>query len=359
MKGLKIYACSGFGGVGNSAADYRYWLDNTSTITNTRAVNGLLSSINLLFSDLQYKELSDDEIKKDLNLIDLYVVCLKGAERYSGDISLLARWGGVVNSMSEEGMFDYTTLNNEERDIHLDILIHEAEQRMDSDNEYTLSDSFGSWYEKDVLDEDWNGIKDGGALNVFNYSGSGISGTSDAGSILSDAGYYFFGTYFSDAQVKRGGKSLGIKVRYERDFYQKAETTYSSLYSKDAFARVIYTGCQNSLKRSPERAAESVCGSTRGVGSIVVILQLVVKILSIVLPALTTIVTSVVEYFKNKNATTISKKDINNSILDKEALESAYQTAQKNKSSISLSSGSSLLVGGLLFGLIYNKFIKK
>ena len=53
--GLKIYACTGFG-VGTAPEQFNYWLDNTETITNTKAVNSLLAEINFLSAKLCYSQ---------------------------------------------------------------------------------------------------------------------------------------------------------------------------------------------------------------------------------------------------------------------------------------------------------------
>ena len=359
MEGLKIYACSGFGGVGNSAADYNYWLDNTATVRNTRAVNDLLAEINLLFSDLQYKELSDNEIRKDLNLVDLYVVCLKGAERYTGDKMLMTRWGSVINSMNDEGLFNFVSLDNNERDVHLDGLLEEAERRMADNSEYVLSGSFGRWYTREVLNEDWNGIIEGDKDVFSGIRGIGATGA-DAGKLLNDGGYYFFGTYLTDKQIKIGGKAIDTRVRYERDLYKKTQETYSSLYSEKGFARVVYSGCQNSLKQSPEVFADKVFNTkTRGVGIteavLIAILQLLQAVLPAVISAIGIIVSAVVMY--NSNKLTISKKDIENGCIDDKEIENVYNNARKNNT-IKADSGSLLMIG-LLVGLVYKKLKKK
>ena len=356
MAGLKIYACSGFGGVGNSGSDYKYWLDNTVTVNNTRAVNGLLAKINLLFSDLQYKELSQGEIRTSLNLLDLFVVCLQGAERYSGDAVMLRRWGGVVGGMKDEGLFDYDSEDNGERDIHLDGLIDEAMRRMSGQGVYVLSGDFGVWYKSNILDEDWNGIARGEKDVFAGVHGIGGSG-SDAGVRLSQSGYYFFGMYLTDAQVKRGGKSIDTKVRYEKSLYEDAVQAYSSLYTETDFARVVYAGCQGQLKSSPEAVADRVFGSSRGVGVMGIddIIALITAILPLILSAIQYITDAVIEYFIIKERSTITEADKSKGLIDPSALENAYKEAQSSKTI--KASGSSLLFVGLVTGLLY-KLIK-
>lgn len=355
MRGLKIYACSGFAGVGARDEGFTYWRDNTVTVNNTRAVNGLLADINMLFSNLQYRALTDKEILESLNAIDLYAVTLQGVKRYTGMPDMLERWGGVICSMADEGLFANSSMDNNDRDIYLDRLIEDAFLRMGSNEGYTLRGSLSNWYRTEILDEDWNGIQSGG-IDAFRGL-TGVGGDKDAGDVLNDSGYYFFGTYLTEKQIDRGGVAIRTKVKYERSLYQRAQDTYASLYAPEKFAEVVYCGCQSTLRQKPELFANEVFGKTSGIGvAIEAILSLIAAVVPSVISATQWLIERIFIYFENKDRLTLKPDELEDNMIDPQALRDAYNNAHNGTTKAGISG---FLMWGLVLGAIYKLIIKR
>lgn len=293
--GLKIYACSGLNdcyGVGTAAGDFNYWRDNTYTLSNTRAVNGLLAEINLLFAQLRYKEMSESEVLYALRLIDLYVVCLVAAERYHGED--LLRAGVVIERMLESGKFDCGSMDNDERDSNLDRLVGDFESDMCGEVEIeSVGSEFIHWFEGRVYSEDYCGMSTEQQVRVRKSiarykSVSGIGSaveSDDPADWLYGAGSYYLYLYMPYKTAQKAGAKIGRRWRKQKEVLEFTHKGYDQLYpSAESVDKVIYTGVTDSLGRTPEVAVKELTGVSgkSGIGW-VEILAAIIQIIGLII----------------------------------------------------------------------------
>lgn len=304
--GLKIYACSGFGGVGATGTDFNYWLDNTETVTNTCAVNVLLAQLNLLFTELQYDtELSDEEILYSLNLIDLYAVCLQFAKNQRTDTNELSRAGRIIAQMVEDGEFNYNSLDNDERDKNLDMLIATAETLFLAGENPTVNNEFYRWYIENVLELNYQGLTEEqqrAAREVIVKNGEiyGIGATEqDAGTYLNKSGAYHIYEYIDNNTLKKLPKKIQWKEGQQQKMYSFTQKVYAPLYGgkKASVDSVLYAGFCSTYKGTPKAVIKSITGgnakSELGVG---IATQIIVAIISAVVSIIIAVITAICEY---------------------------------------------------------------
>lgn len=277
-QGLKIYACSGLEinnkGVGTAAPDFNYWFDNTSSITNTIAVNNLLTKINLLFAQLQYDPLTDEEIISALNLIDLYTVCLQFAKQYHG--AELEKAGNVVAKMLADNMFDYTSWDNDERDDNLDSLIEKAFDIFNGNAiEHTTESKFHEWFKSEVIDKDYCGLskeqqeKLAALCNNQGVSGEEYVSTGDPATDLSNSGAYYLYCYMRPNVAKNVGKQVVWKRNKENEVLKYVHRGYDQVFGAEGVNNLISIGVRKRYNKTPEDVIEILTNTqAQGIGDI-------------------------------------------------------------------------------------------
>ena len=292
--GLKIYACSGFG-VGTAPQDFTYWLDNTETITNTKAVNSLLAKINFLAAKLCYDtSLSNKDVLTALNLIDLYTVCLYGAEQYHG--VELERYGRIVAQLAEDGAFGYESLDNDERDNNLDDLISQANTHFnDGENPSVQNDTY-EWFVEDIVSADYVGLNEEQieAVREVIDSQNAVSGstTQDAGKKLFEAGGYYLYLYLTRKEAIKIGKTVDSKRSKEDSVYNFVLKGYDEIYNgKDDIDQVIYSGICRAYGHTPEYVVKEILGKKQeGVGEIAAIITAVSSLVTVLVTAIVSVI---------------------------------------------------------------------
>lgn len=308
-KGLKIYACSGVGtGVGNTNYKFTYWKDNTNELTNTKAVNNLLSFINSVNADIIYAEHTEEELINDCNIIDLYVTCLQAAKTYHG--TDLQRAGRVIGIMVKEGFFNSQSLDDTERDTNLDSLIDHFYEAMNTGNDYEINSPFVDWFQINVSDYDYVGMTEEqriateNALSDMNKS-VGATDTDNESMIdkfVNSGGYYLY-LYFNEEERKK--LPYWVKKKIEKQAEVKTYTYgyYEQIKSTRALDQDIRVGVCKTYGHTPEWMIENIKSYTgqdkKGVGIateiIVAIISAAVTLITTFISALVTIIVSIVQ----------------------------------------------------------------
>lgn len=295
--GLHIYACSGFG-VGTTPDKFDYWLDNTNTLTNTCAVNCLLADINFTAAKLKYGNLANADVLTALNLIDLYTVCLYGAEQYSGQE--LKRYGRIVGAMADEGLFHFISTDNVERDANLDALVSDAQTRFYDGDDPSVTNDTTQWFDEYVVARDYVGVSDEQIEDIREAidNSAAISGTTsqDAAEALHANGGYYLYLYMSREQAKRIGNEVYAKWQKEKEVYDYVHKAYKSFYDSDeAIDKVIYGGICKQYDTTPEQVISTITRKPKGVGEIaaavLAICQIIAAIVGIVATTLSIVLT--------------------------------------------------------------------
>lgn len=313
MNKLRIYACSGIGAV---ADGYNYWLDNTETVSNTQAVNGLLAKINLAYTEAMYLQLREEEVAERLDLIDRYSVCLYFAQKYADNSEALAIAGRVVGSMLEAGDFISNSLDNEERDRNLDALIAKAEGLMENDA-IAAGSEFMAWWRENVLDKNVVGMskEDQEELRSTLQKGSvnGWEDDADLSQYLNEAGNYFAYTYFTKSQLSKLPYVFTRKKNVQLAVYEKCKDGFVGVYgSEEDLRNVIRAGAMRQLGDTPENFCNAIYNryiDNESVGLVWTVAD-IIAVITAVLGFLGTIIGLLFNYLDKKNAAETRQVDI-------------------------------------------------
>lgn len=296
MSKLKIYMCSG---VGDARGEYQYWLDGTSTASNTKAVNSLLARINELCTELDYLPLSKEEQLAHYNEIDLLVVALQFARRCQGDDTALARAGHILQHAIHEKKFDFDDTTDSARADHLDAVFHFVDSAFSAGKDYESDGIFAKWWEQVIVPANRQGLtpEEIAASKRF-FEKQSIGDTADdykerygdIGVYLYKSADYFLYLYIPEEKVAKLPYFLRTKVRKQREVYNYVRSVFLALYSEseDDLQRVIRTRIIAEMHQTPEEAVGKLLRS-RGIGDfgIAEIIALITAIASIVVPLIT------------------------------------------------------------------------
>ncbi len=290
---LKIYACSG---IGSTDSKYDYWLDNTQTVSNTQAVNSLLSMINLCYSEVINLGLRTEEVVDRLNQIDLYSVAMYYAQEYRHSQEDLHRAGQVIGCLLEQGVFSFDSLSNDERDRHLDEVFEKVSDVI-SDDSLMASKSFSDWWKENI--EEKNKVfldkeQQDKITEILRKSSKSISGIGAAGDewennedlakYLNNASEYFLYTYFTDEQLKSLPQSFKAKKVIQNKTYDYCKAMFVGVYgSEESMREVIRAGIINYFKATPEEVCRAITNNNGKYGGVGITVSAIISIITAVL----------------------------------------------------------------------------
>ena len=245
---LKIYACSGIGDTTTEKITYDYWLDNINPVFNTQAVNALNVDINLLVAELNNLDLTNEEKIERLNTIDLYTLCLSYAQDYSDQSDMLKRAGRAIGKVVNSGAFNFNSLNNTERDAHLDELFERVASAIENDDNKSYNAQFEEWWRKRVMDLNKVGLT-AEQQQIKLQPISGIGAAEDAlndltiGGYLQNAATYFMYIFFTDEQLRKLPSLFSSKKKYQMRTYNFCKDVFVRMYgTEEAMLNIIRAG---------------------------------------------------------------------------------------------------------------------
>lgn len=315
---LKIYACSGIGDAPKGRVQmYDYWTDNTNTLNNTQAVNGLLADINLLMAEIDYiPTLSDREVIDRLNQIDLLVVCLDAAQNYAQHYTKLEKARDVIGTMLAQGQFKSNSLDNQSRDEHLDNLLAYFNDAMAADGQYVLASAkFTNWFDQNVISKNQVGLTVEERTAMQSALSEAVSGIGDAdwqsdkdlSEYLSKAGTYFLYTYFTNAQLAKvpakNRTKIKTKIEKQKYTYNFCRDKFVGIYGSEAkYKEIIRTGVIAQFGSTPEQVCEDIATGKRAVQGIGIATAIIVAIIGAVVSILTATITAICESVAKTNS---------------------------------------------------------
>lgn len=322
---LKIYACSGIGSTKSGA--YDYWTDNTATISNTQAVNTMLALINRnRIEVLRLQGLTDADKCELLNDIDLYVLCMAAARNYADDNKKLLYAGVVIGNMVDERKFSsFESLDNDERDAHLDALLETMYQRVSDEQETSKSKGFIDWYERMIIRRNKVGLtteQQQKARKSLKLK-KGIKGigagdwteNSDLAEYLTKGSEYFLYLYFTDEQLAKLPAVFKIKAKLQKQTYDYCKQLFVDVYgSEDAMQEIIYAGIVDYNGHTPEEVCEKIAKDGKPIGSLVWTVADIIAVISACLTFLLGVITAICTSVAQTNVAKYGA-------LDKQALD--------------------------------------
>lgn len=309
---LKIYACSGIGEAQDPAQSWNYWTDNTSTLSNTQAVNTLLALINRNYIEVtRLRGMTEADKIANLNDIDVYVVCMKAAQRFADDPEQLRHAGRVIGSMMKAGDFNCDSLDNTVRDEHLDELLDRANAMYDQNGALQTDKAFVEWFEQTVVKRNKVGLSASEqqrmekALQTVSGIGAANNSWKDAdfAKYLLDAGEYFLYTYFTDAQLKQLPKVFTNKKKKQMQTYNYCKAGFVDVYgSENEMREIIRSGIIDRFTVQPEDVCKDIVEGKRsvsGVGQLAT--EVIVALIGAAVTIVTTLITAICQAIAKKN----------------------------------------------------------
>lgn len=294
---LKIYACSGIGAA-QAEKPVAYWTDNTKTISNTQAVNSLLAMINgdyIKYSRL--RGLTKANKIELLNEIDLLTVCLDAATRYSGNAEKLHNAGLIIGEMVQNGLFDYDSLNETQRDNNLDELI-DAAHKLYAEEPKVTNAEFMAWWRETVEQRDRVGLTEQQQSTIEEAAQriTGIGAADDAwmknadlAEYMTKGGTYFLYCYFLPEQLAKLPQIFKKKQKMQYATYNYCKALFVNVYgSEEAMQEIIRASIIDQFQATPEQVcAEIVAGKREAVG-------IATEVIVAIIGAITTLIVGVI-----------------------------------------------------------------
>ena len=335
---LKIYACSG---IGSTDGKYTYWLDNTQTVSNTQAVNTLLAHINSLYTRITYLHgISDQEKIQALNEIDWMCVALDAAQKFTDDDQKLYHAGEVISVMIQDGAFDFDSLDNTERDQHLDELLSRAAEMYADPDIKTEDLGFMEDWQSLVVDRNKVGLSKQQQQVSKKALAKAVKGlgkvdeswkeNEDIAQYLTKAGTYFLYLYFTDEQLAKLPDVFKKKRQRQERIYNYCKAYFVDVYGSEAeMQEIIRTGIVQEFKEQPEDLCVAIAeGKKKGVGvittAIVIGIKELITIITIVAGVLIAVVAAICDCVYKSNVAKYAAMDskiINEGVPDPDDYE--------------------------------------
>lgn len=304
MSKLKIYMCSG---VGDTRDSYAYWLDDTKTVSNTRAVNSLLARINELCAELDYMRMSQADQIRHFNDIDILVIALQFAKKYTGDNESLKRAGFIIQDFINEGKFSLQSTNDTERGDHLDSVYAAVCDTLARGATPKVSGDFVKWWLSFVIPNNRQGLTPTEQSRLEsalkNPKGVGDSEAEfkrlygDIGVYLYNASDYFLYTWIPADKVKRLPYFLRKKVDKQREVYRYVLQVFEALYGgEEDMRRILRTRIIAQCGHTPEDVVDVLLGS-RGIGDFGI--SEIIMIIIIAVAATLAILSAIIQAVQN------------------------------------------------------------
>lgn len=355
---LKIYACSGIGSTGAEKKRVGYWLDNTSTLSNTQAVNTLLARINEKYiTATRLAGISAEDKIALLNDVDLLQVALEAAKRFKGSDEELRHAGEVICEMWKQGAFTFDTLDTRAREDHLDELLGKFDEAVsDTTPVQNVDQAFMDWWQSTVvvrnkvslnfgqeqqarkalkegaakIREKVEEIKGIGKVDWSQYEGELWMENDDLATFLTDGANYFLYTYFTDEQIKQLPSVFRTKRIGQKTIYNYCKQMYVDVYgTEEDMQRIIRTGIIKELECTPEEYCEQVLSGDRkpiegigflfGAATAAAGIKMLIELLAVIATLLVGIVTAICDCIARTNIAkygAIDRQAIKDDVVD-------------------------------------------
>lgn len=303
MSKLRIYACSGVGDTKQEQPTTLFTTEGTNAITNTQAMNKLLSLINMCAADSQLLTTTPEDRAKCYQDMDIYSVCFHFARLYAGDNEKLKEAGYAISKYLEIGKFNINSNNLEAHGARVDELIDGIQGLIDSGDCEAKDSAFMQWWNKDIMPYNKVGLnqeQQARARKVAAKRRGSVSGwqdNEDLNKYLNDGGTYFIYTYFTEEQLKQLPVMFRIKKDKQQEVYNYCLEAFSPIYgTEEDMRRIIATSIKNKFHISPERLRDKIasgdikvdgdsigCGISDIISAIATLISVLVSLLAIIL----------------------------------------------------------------------------
>lgn len=261
MNNLNIYKVSGCQKVGYTDK-VQYWLAGTNDLANTRAMNYVLSELNLANTTLSVTTNVDERVEL-MNQIDLFTIVLSGLfAAQKSEVYSVETIGLVISNMVANNAFASTTDDLTTRTNNLDALIVDFDNALKNIPENITTDAeFDEWWSEVIIANNYNDTPQ----NVLhNYEQNFVKvGASDAeiNSISqknAEAGPAFLYMFMSEKQINACNNT--IKKRYNQEIknWQWETKILRGAVDEQTLYNQYKAGCTIYYGMSPEKKIQQL-----------------------------------------------------------------------------------------------------
>ena len=257
MNNLNIYKVSGLVKVGYTGR-VNYWLAGTNDLANTRAMNYVLSELNLLNAELNVTEDKSAQIEL-MNQMDLYTVILEGLFiSKDSQVYEVQTIGNVISSMVAANTFNSSTENLTTRANNLDAIITQFINKLNNipDNLQTDAD-FDIWYSENITAENYNDTPEYVLQNYAKVTKVGAS-VDDVTTKTLEAAPAFLYLFMTDKQINACNDT--IKKRYNQEIknWQWEAKILRGAISDTTLLNYYRNGCILHYGKTPEKVIDEL-----------------------------------------------------------------------------------------------------
>lgn len=257
MNNLNIYKVSGLVKVGYTGR-VNYWLAGTNDLANTRAMNYVLSELNLLNAELNVTEDKSAQIEL-MNQMDLYTVILEGLFiSKDSQVYEVQTIGNVISSMVAANTFNSSTENLTTRANNLDAIITQFINKLNNipDNLQTDAD-FDIWYAENITAENYNDTPEYVLQNYAKVTKVGAS-VDDVTTKTLEAAPAFLYLFMTDKQINACNDT--IKKRYNQEIknWQWEAKILRGAISDTTLLNYYRNGCILHYGKTPEKVIDEL-----------------------------------------------------------------------------------------------------
>lgn len=285
---LKIYACSGVGEKPIGTENVRnvsYDTLGTNTLTNTQAVNSLLSRINYARTNSKRIDISEAERINYYNEIDLYSVCLNYVIKYAQDSERLSLVGIAIGVLLNFGAFSCNSTEDADREANLrDIykVISDCVSESSLMENYVRNSAFEAWWENEIVARNVVYLSSEEAQQITNrldQSLEKISGIGDiwadwhkdkdVSTLLTKASEHFLYIYFNSSELNQLPEVFRKKRKKQFETYYFVRDRYVGIYgTQEDLDRVIADGITQYFGVSPRSVCKDILDGKRSIDGI-------------------------------------------------------------------------------------------
>lgn len=258
MNNLNIYKVSGLVKVGYTGR-VNYWLAGTNDLANTRAMNYMLSELNLLNAELNVTEDKSAQIEL-MNQMDLYTVILEGLFiSKDSQVYEVQTIGNVISSMVAANTFNSATDNLTTRANNLDSIITQFINKLNDipDNLQTDAD-FDIWYAENITAENYNDTPEYVLQNYNNVVKVGASDSDSLAQKTSEAGPAFLYLFMTEKQLNACNATIKKRYNQEIENWQWETKIVRGAYSAETLYNLYKYGCTLHYGKSPEKVIDEL-----------------------------------------------------------------------------------------------------
>lgn len=257
MNNLNIYKVSGVAKVGYTGK-VEYWLAGTNDLANTRAVNYVLSELNLANTTLSVTDDTAERVKL-MNQIDLFTIILQGLFAVQqSDVYSVETIGLIISNMVANEAFNSITDELVTRTNNLDALIVAFDNALKNIPENITTDAeFDAWWTETIIVNNYNDTPE---YVLENYAEAAKIGASadDITTKTIEAAPAFLYLFMTNKQINACNDTIKKRYNQEVKNWQWESKILRGAISDTTLLNYYRNGCILHYGKTPEKVIDEL-----------------------------------------------------------------------------------------------------